>query len=110
MSSRKRLPVEFFARPVLDVAPDLLGRMIVRRIAGKRLSGRIVEVEAYGGEEDPASHARRGPTPRNRSMFGPPGRCYVYLIYGMHCCLNLVCEDEGRAAAVLIRALEGKPS
>ena len=97
---------EFFDRPVLRVAPDLLGRLLVRRYRGRRLAGRIVEVEAYGGLQDAASHARCGPTPRNRVMFGPPGHSYVYQIYGLHCCLNLVCEPQGQAAAVLIRALE----
>ncbi len=65
-----------------------------------------METEVYGGEDDPASHARRGPTPRNRVMYGPAGRLYIYLIYGMHHCLNLVCGEEGEAAAVLIRAGE----
>lgn len=100
------LSPRFCARPVLEVARDLIGRHLVRRLDGERLVLRIVETEAYGGENDGASHARRGPTARNRPMYGPPGRSYVYLIYGRHHCLNLVCEAEGRAAAVLIRAGE----
>ncbi len=109
----RALAPAFFERPVIAVARDLLGRHLVRILDGHRLVLRIVETEAYAGEDDPASHARMGPTPRNRVMFGPPGRSYVYLIYGMHHCLNLVCEPEGRAAAVLLRAgqpLEGHES
>ena len=78
------LPREFFERPTLEVAPRLLGQVLVRRLGGKVIAGRIVEVEAYLGSEDRASHARRGLTPRNRPMCGPPGRAYVYLIYGMY--------------------------
>ncbi len=105
------LGAAFFARGPLALAPDLLGRRLVRILNGERLVLRIVETEAYGGEDDPASHARTGPTPRNRVMYGPAGHLYVYLIYGMHHCLNLVCGEEGEAAAVLIRAgepLEGE--
>jgi DNA-3-methyladenine glycosylase len=96
----------FYARPTLVVARDLIG-MIIATVSGSRLvSGRIVEVEAYLGPEDPASHAARGPTPRSAIMYGPPGVAYVYFIYGMHHCLNVVTEPPGRAGAVLIRALE----
>ena len=101
-----RLEREFFARDTLRVARDLLGRVLVRVLDGERLSGRIVEVEAYIGEEDQASHARVGRTERNAAMYGPPGHAYVYLIYGVHHCLNLVTEREGFPAAVLVRALE----
>ena len=99
-------PREFYSRAALEVAPDLLGCVLVREINGERLAGRIVEVEAYYGQEDAASHAFRGPTERNRAMFGPAGRAYIYLIYGMHYCLNVVTGQEGRGEAVLIRALE----
>ena len=100
--------LDFFARPCLEVAPDLLGAYLVHRLAdGERLVGRIVEVEAYLGDgSDPSSHAHRGPTPRNQAMFGPPGRLYVYRSYGIHTLANVVCEAEGRGAAVLLRAVE----
>jgi DNA-3-methyladenine glycosylase len=98
----------FFARPCLEVAPDLLGVHLVRKLAdGTRMIARIVEVEAYLGDgSDPGSHSHRGETARNRSMFGPPGRLYAYRIYGMHTCLNVVCEAAGSGAAILFRAVE----
>jgi DNA-3-methyladenine glycosylase len=101
----RRLSPAFFRRPVLVVARGLLGRRLVFDGPGGRTAGKIVEVEAYRGTHDPASHAFRGPTPRSTIMFGPPGRVYVYLSYGMHACINLVAEPEGGAAAVLLRAL-----
>jgi DNA-3-methyladenine glycosylase len=96
---------DFYARPTTAVARDLLGKLVVRRRPdGGALVARIVEVEAYLGERDAASHARRGPTPRAAIMFGPPGFLYVYLIYGMHHCMNFVTEADGVAGAVLVRA------
>ena len=92
----------FFERPVLDVAPDLLGVVV----SHSGVSVRLTEVEAYDGEDDPGSHAFRGPTSRNATMFGPPGHLYVYFTYGMHWCANVVCGPEGRASAVLLRGGE----
>lgn len=108
MKLQRPLPQSFFARPCLAVAPELVGALFVRVLSdGTRLVGRIVEVEAYLGDgSDASSHAHRGPTERNRSMFGPPGRLYAYRSYGVHTCLNFVCEPAGRGAAVLLRALE----
>ena len=102
-----RLRASFFARPCLQVAPDLLGCHLVHGTGGERRVGRIVEVEAYLGDgSDPASHAHDGPTARNRAMFGPPGRFYVYRSMGIHFCMNVVCEKAGVGAAVLVRAVE----
>lgn len=102
-----RIPRSFLARDPLAVAPELLGCRLVRvDDEGIRRVGRIVEVEAYLGEADPASHAYRGPTPRTQVMFGRAGHLYVYRSYGIHWCANVVCGDEGVAAAVLLRALE----
>jgi len=99
------LPESFFARAAEEVARDLIGRWVIREEDGELLAGRIVEVEAYLGQDDPASHAYRGPSRRNRSMFGPPGRAYVYTIHTRFC-MNAVTGEDGVASAVLIRALE----
>lgn len=100
------LPRQFYDRDPRRVARDLLGKVLVRRQGRRLLAGRIVEVEAYLGQNDPAAHAAAGPTARNLVLFGPPGHAYVYFIYGNHYCLNVSCLPEGRAGCVLIRALE----
>lgn len=106
-----RLAREFFLPAPEIVAPQLLGKLLARRTSAGWVAGRIVEVEAYLGPHitatpDPAAHSFRGITERNRVMFGPPGYSYVYFIYGAHYCVNVSCEPEGLAGAVLIRALE----
>ena len=101
-NAREPLPRAFFDRPPSEVAPQLLGKLI-RRDDGRM--ARLVEVEAYA-QDDPAAHTFRGPTERNRSMFGPPGHWYVYLSYGIHWCANVVCAGEGTGAGVLLRAAE----
>jgi DNA-3-methyladenine glycosylase len=102
----RRLPRGFFARPSVEVAPDLLGRVLVRRLpGGEEVRARLVETEAYR-QDDPASHSFRGRTPRTAVMFGPPGHLYVYFTYGMHHCMNVVTGVEGEGSAVLLRAAE----
>jgi DNA-3-methyladenine glycosylase len=101
-----KLPREFYGRGTLDVASDLLGKVLVHRRRNTLTSGTIVEVEAYIGESDPACHAAPGPTRRNEPLYGPPGHAYVYLNYGLHCLVNIVTEPIGSPAAVLIRALD----
>ncbi|MBV8818813.1 MAG: DNA-3-methyladenine glycosylase, partial [Acidobacteriaceae bacterium] len=96
------LPPEFYSRAAIDVARDCLGKLLVHG----ETAGRIVEVEAYLGVNDLAAHASKGLTARTQVIFGPPGHAYVYFIYGMYDCLNFVCEPEGSAGCVLIRALE----
>lgn len=102
----KALPRRFYTRDTLTVAEELLGKRLVRYTMGSKLVGKIVEVEAYGGSDDPGSHAYRGMTPRNRLMFRKGGFAYVYFTYGKHYCFNVVTERQNVPGAVLIRALE----
>lgn len=102
----RRLPRSFYARPTEEVARDLLGKVLVYDGPAGTRAVRLVEVEAYLGANDPASHAYRGPTPRTAPMFGPPGRSYVYFVYGMYHCVNVVAERDGIAGAVLLRGAE----
>lgn len=97
---------DFYARPTLEVLREIIGKVVVHDVGGRRAAGVILEAEAYIGESDPACHAAPGPTPRNRPLYGPPGRAYVYLNYGIHSLLNAVTEPEGFPAAILVRALD----
>ena len=101
----KALGRAFYARPTLAVLEELIGKVLVHGAGRRRTAGLIVEAEAYIGETDPACHAAPGPTRRNAPLYGPPGRAYVYLNYGLHYLVNAVTEGEGQPAAVLIRAL-----
>ena len=102
----QKLPRHFYDRDTIAVAHELLGKWLVHRVDGTERIGKIVEVEAYLGEHDLAAHSSKGLTERTKIMFGPPGHAYVYLIYGMHHCMNIVTERDGHASAVLLRALE----
>ena len=104
--SVRTLPRDFYDREAISVARDLLAKCLVHRAGGATRVGRIVEVEAYLGPHDLAAHSAKGLTTRTRIMFGPPGYAYVYLIYGMHQCMNVVTQAEGQASAVLLRAVE----
>ena len=103
-SMGRRLPRSFFERDVVEVARDLLGRIVVARTDDGPVAVRLTEVEAYAGRDDPASHAFRGPTPRTAVMFGPPGHLYTYFVYGMHWCANIVTGPDTVASAVLLRS------
>ena len=102
----QKLPRTFYDRDTVLVARELLGKWLVHRSASIERIGKIVEVEAYLGEHDLAAHSSKGLTERTKTMFGPPGHAYVYLIYGVHHCMNVVTESEGHASAVLLRAVE----
>lgn len=102
----KKLLRQFYDRDTIVVAKELLGKYLIHKVNGIELTGKIVEVEAYLGPHDLAAHSAKGLTPRTKVMFGPPGHAYVYLIYGMYHCVNVVTEQDGHASAVLIRALQ----
>jgi DNA-3-methyladenine glycosylase len=102
----RKLDRDFYARKTVTVARDLLGMLLVHRVGDVERVGRIVETEAYLGPHDLAAHSSKGITPRTQVMYGPPGHAYVYLIYGMHHCVNVVTEPAGHGSAVLLRALE----
>jgi DNA-3-methyladenine glycosylase len=102
----QKLPRPFYARDTILVAKELLGKYLVHLSGAKEQIGKIVEVEAYLGPHDLAAHSSKGLTERTKIMFGPPGHAYVYLIYGIYCCMNVVTEREGHASAVLLRAIE----
>jgi DNA-3-methyladenine glycosylase len=106
MKVRRPLAQAFYSRPTLAVLEDIIGKVLVHTVRGRRTAGVIVEAEAYIGEDDPACHAAPGPTRRNAPLYGPPGRAYVYLNYGIHYLVNAVTEPAGSPAAVLIRALD----
>ncbi len=101
-----KLSRSFYDRDTVDVAHDLLGKYLIHRSHGIERIGKIVEVEAYLGPHDLAAHSAKGLTPRTKIMFGPPGHAYIYMIYGMYFCMNVVTEQEGHASAVLLRAIE----
>jgi len=105
-SAPKVLRRSFYERPTLDVLQDIIGKVLVHEVRGRRTAGTIVEAEAYIGEDDPACHAAPGPTKRNAPLYGAPGRAYVYLNYGIHYLVNAVTEAEGFPAAILLRALD----
>ena len=102
----KQLPRTFYDRDTCLVAQELLGKWLVHKAEGVECIGKIVEVEAYLGEHDLAAHSSKGRTQRTQTMFGPPGFAYIYLVYGVHHCMNVVTEREGHASAVLLRAIE----
>lgn len=106
MERPRILTSSFYARDTVRVAPDLLGKDLVRTLGGGRMVGRIVEVEAYRGTDDPASHAFRGLTRRNAPMYGEPGHAYIYFTYGNHYCLNITAQKAGTPGAVLLRAVQ----
>src|SRR5271163_145155 len=102
----QKLPRSFYDRNTIIVAKELLGKYLILQLRGVKHTGKIVEVEAYLGPHDLAAHSARGLTQRTKVMFGPPGHAYVYLIYGLYFCMNVVTEGEGHASAVVLRAVE----